>query len=169
MVAIAEDTTIPLSLLHELCYDKRDDSVAFRAAWILEYIATHCPTRFTAVFSGFMARLSEQRNPSCQRHFTKILMLITSGKAPEPYRDAYAGIDREQAVETVFSWLIDPGTPVAVQVNCMDILFNMSGEFAWISEELKQQIDFFLRDGSHAVQSRGRKILDKLRKIRTEG
>lgn len=166
LVALGKDTNLPVIEIHDTCYSQ-DGAVAFRAAWILEYIATHDPERFMSIFEEFIHRLPTQRNPSCQRHFTKILMLVTSSKAPAPYRTAYSGIDRGQVVETVFGWLIDPQTPVAVQVNCMDILFNMHSEFEWIREELRPQVEFLMRDGSAAMQSRGKKILAKLNKVKT--
>ena len=59
----------------------------------------------------------------------------------------------------MFEWLINLATPVAVRVNCLDILLNLRNEFPWIKEELQAQIEFYLRDGSPAMQSRGRKIL----------
>jgi len=161
LAALGEDSGVPIASLHELCYEK-NPTVAFRAAWILEYLAARDHQRFLKVFDDFMDRLHQQRNPSCQRHFTKILMNITHPKAPPAYQEAYRQTDRERLVETVFGWLIDPATPVAVQVNCMDILFNMRREFPWITDELKQQIRFFLRDGSPAMQSRGKRILENL-------
>ncbi len=164
LVALVEDTGVTAALLHEVCYDEKNDSIAFRAAWMLEYIAARYPERFIPVFGDFMIRLPNQRNPSCQRHFTKILMDITHPEAPKPYKDAYSMIDREQVVETVFGWLVDPQTPVAVQANCLDILFNMSSEFGWIAEELEHQVEFLLRNGSAAMQSRGKKILARLKK-----
>ncbi len=167
--AFAADMKIPTASWHALCYDRRDDSIAFRAAWVLEYIAAHYPERFIPVFADFLSMLPSQRNRSCQRHFTKILMIITDPKAPENYRDAYLCADRERLAETVFGWLIDPHTPVAVQVNCLDVLYNLISEFDWIKDELKQQTEFLLRDGSAAMQSRGKRILVKLNKIKIEG
>jgi len=162
LIALGEDNSMSTGALLDISYGDKNDTVAFRAAWILEYIATHHPDRFMPVFDAFMSRLPVQRNLSCQRHFTKILMAITHPRAPQPYRKAYRAMDRLPLVETIFSWLIDPRTPVAVQVNCLDILYNMSDEFGWIREELKQQTEFLLRDGSAAMQSRGKKILKKL-------
>ncbi|MGK6352410.1 hypothetical protein [Parapedobacter sp. DT-150] len=161
-----ETPVATVALLHEITYCKTDDSLAFRAAWVLEYVVAHHPDQFLPIFDDFITRLPEQENPSCQRHFTKILMYITDPKTAGAYRDAWEKVDRPCVVETVFGWLIDAETPVAVQVNCMDILFNMSREFDWITEELEQQIRFLMRGGSAAVQSRGRKLLNKLKKIK---
>ena len=160
--AIGENKKLPLAALHELCYKTGRSPVAFRAAWILEHVAVHHPEKFIVVFDAFIRRLAKQRNFSCQRHFTKILMIITSPGAPQDYRLAYARADREQLLTVVFEWLVAPETPVAVQANCMEVLFNMSGEFEWLRDELKLQIEFLLRNGSAAIQSRGKKVLDGL-------
>jgi len=160
--ALGEDARVPMAELHEFCYDEQNPKLAFRAAWLLEYIATHHPERFMKVSDVFMARLASQKNPSCQRHFTNILRHLTHKRAPTPYQGLLRSINREQLVETVFNWFIDPHTPVAVQANCMDVLLHMSGEFEWIRDELKLQIEFLLRDGSAAIQSRGKKTLEKL-------
>ncbi|SEK79147.1 hypothetical protein [Parapedobacter koreensis] len=162
LVALAEDATLPIALLHDICYDQKHGTVAFRAAWVLEHIATHYPDRFMPIFDAFLSRLPEQRNVSCQRHFTKIVMCITHPKAPKPYQNAFATIDHEQLVEILFSWLIAPRAPVAVQVNCIAALFNMCDEIKWLAAELKQQTAFLLKDGSAAMQSRGKKIMAKL-------
>lgn len=78
------------------------------------------------------------------------------------------GYDMEPVVEKTFEWLICPRTPVAVRVNCMDILFNLKQEFPWIEEELKAQVTFFLHDGSAAMQSRGKAVLRKLKRYLTK-
>ena len=167
LIALGDDATISAALLHEVCFHKENDSIAFYAAYVLEHVATRHPDRFMPVFDAFISRLPEQRNFSCQRHFTKILMAITHAKAPKSYQEAYSRIDRDQLVETVFGWLIDPQTPVAVQANCMDILLNMSPEFGWVAEELEHQVAFLMLDGSAAIQSRGKKILDNLNRVKT--
>lgn len=164
---LGEDAAVPMAELHALCYDAGNPKLAFRAAWLLEYIAVHHPARFMVVAQIFLTRLPNQKNPSCQRHFTNILRRLTHPRAPEPYGQVIRSANREQLVETVFNWFIDPCTAVAVQANCMDVLLNMSGEFEWIRDELKLQIEFLLRGGSPAIQSRGKKILEKLARIKT--
>lgn len=72
-------------------------------------------------------------------------------------------------MEVVFGWLIDPDTPVAVQVNCLDILLNLCSHADWIAEELGTQTRHLLRRGSAAMQSRGKRVLAKLKELRTAG
>ncbi|MGV3762161.1 hypothetical protein [Parapedobacter sp.] len=169
LTSLGEVPGIPLIGLHDCCYDERHRRLAFRAAWLLEYIAFNRSTLFATVAEAFLIRLPRQKNPSCQRHFTNILRRLTHPRAPKPYRDVMQKTSREQLVETVFHWFIDPCTPVAVQANCMDVLLHLSGEYEWIRDELKQQIEFLLRDGSAAIQSRGKKTLEKLARIRSGG
>lgn len=169
LVVLAENDELSVAAAHRLCYTTGRGRVAFRAAWILEYIAIHCPEKFLLIFDDFIQRLPEQQNFSCQRHFTKILMEITGPNLHRCYREAYARVDKEQLVSTAFEWLINPATPVAVQANCMDVLFNLTADFGWIRVELRDQIEFLLRDGSAALQSRGKKILHQLRKLKSAG
>jgi|GEM_PF-5252458 hypothetical protein len=44
-----------------------------------------------------------------------------------------------------------------------DILLYFSKGHHWIQDELHSQVQFLLRDGSAAVQSRGKRILKKLK------
>lgn len=157
-----------MSDLLSLCYH-REKAIAFRAAWILEFAEDAHPERFIPLLTDFLKRLPEQHNDSCQRQFTKILMNYTSAKATVVRKEAFNSLSRpqqEQLVELIFEWLIKSSTPVAVRVNCMDILYNMIPLFPWIREELIAQIAFYMKDGSAALQSRGKRLLLKLyRKI----
>jgi hypothetical protein len=68
----------------------------------------------------------------------------------------------EPIIDTTFEWLINPKTPIAVKVNCIEILVNLRSKSDWIEEELRAQIEFLLKDGGPAVQSRARKMLEVL-------
>ena len=163
---LGDDASVPIVGLHDLCYDTEHSKLAFRAAWVLEYLVVHYAERFLPVAGDFLRRLGDQQNRSCQRHFTNILIRLTHPKAHKGYREVMRSADREQLVETVFGWFIDPRTPVAIQANCMEVLLHMSDEFEWIKDELKQQINFLLRDGSAAIQSRGKKVLGVLNRLK---
>ena len=45
----------------------------------------------------------------------------------------------------------------------MDILFHFCKEESWIKDELRFQVQFLLKDASAALQSRGKRILKKLK------
>jgi len=58
--------------------------------------------------------------------------------------------------------MIDPQIKIAVKVFAGEALFNMRNNYAWIAEELANQIQFLMRNGTAAIQSRGRMILKQL-------
>ncbi len=163
LVSLAAVEQLPVVDLLDLCFYTDNPTIAFRASWILEYTAVAYPDRFIPHLDRFIARLGEQQHDSCRRHFTKILMHLTSSRAPEPYKALFPGVPvAEDIAETMFEWLIEPRTPVAVKANCMDVLFNMRHKIDWVSDELYAQIEYELRNGSAALQSRGKRILNKL-------
>ncbi|SFH01368.1 hypothetical protein [Pontibacter chinhatensis] len=166
LAALAGDEKLPIPDLLDISFWKDAPTIAFRSAWVLEHAALSYPDCFLYYFPEFVQRLHEQQNSSCQRCFTKILMHLTSPKAPIACREALASIaDQENIVEVIFDWLIKPETPVAVRVNCLDILLNFSYTFPWIKEELQAQTEFYLQDGSPAMLARGKKILRQVTKV----
>ena len=71
-------------------------------------------------------------------------------------------LDLEPAVEQCFDWMIDPKVKIAVKVFSAEALFNLRHRYPWVAEELANQIKFLMRNGSPAIQSRGRKLLAML-------
>ncbi|HEY0054444.1 MAG TPA: hypothetical protein VGB63_03720 [Pedobacter sp.] len=140
-------------------YPKKE--IAFRASWILETVYYKNPGAFLIHLDDFKSAYCRQKNLSCQRHFTKIMMDITLPNN-EVFEQLANTNNFEAVTETTFTWLSDQKTPVAVQVNCLDILYNLSGRYDWIKDELVFQTEFLLKNGSAAMQSRGKRILSKL-------
>lgn len=135
---------------------------AFRSSWVLEQMLYFREESFLISFEDFLSGYFQQRNKSCQRHFTKIMLTLTESKS-NPIQFALIDKNQDQIIETTFDWFINPDTPVAVKVNCMDILLHFSDKQAWIADELRSQVQFLIKDGSAAVQSRGKRILKKLK------
>ena len=140
-----------------------DKNIAFRAAWILENLFLQKPESYIENLEYLISRIKDVDNPSCKRHYAKVLMHITAPKAPASIRQKLAEIDLEPVVEQLFDWLIDPKILIAVKVFAAEALFNMRSRYDWIAEELSNQVRFLMRDGTAAIQSRGRKILSKLK------
>jgi hypothetical protein len=65
-------------------------------------------------------------------------------------------------VEQLFDWMIDPKVRIAVKVFAGSALFNLRARYPWLKEELAEQIRFLMRDGTAAIQSRGKKLLSQL-------
>lgn len=139
-----------------------DKNIAFRAAWILENLFLQKPESYIENLDYLISKVKEVDNPGCKRHYAKILMHITASKAPESIKQKLSEIDLEPVVEQLFDWLIDPKVLIAVKVFAAEALFNMHDRYDWITEELANQIRFLMRDGSAAIQSRGKKILVRL-------
>jgi hypothetical protein len=136
-----------------------DYELAFRAAWILEQVAFLYDQEFHKLIPDFAAAYIKLENKSCQRHYTKMMMHLS---VPAHIDHHLGGVDLDPIVETTFEWLIDADTPVAVRVNCMDILYNLRKKYDWIAGELEEQIRFQMREGSAALQSRGKRVLQRL-------
>jgi hypothetical protein len=140
-----------------------DKNIAFRAAWILENLFLQKPESYIENLDYLISKVKVVGNPSCKRHYAKILMHITAPKAPASIRQKLAGTNLEPVVEQLFDWLIDPKVLIAVKVFAAEALFNLRDRYNWITEELANQVRFLMRDGTAAIQSRGRKILLKLK------
>jgi len=160
-IKIAQDKTCLPGDLIDLSFDPVKE-ISFRASWVLEQFLYYRLDDLLQSLPEFITGYLIQKNQSCQRHFTKIMMFIVD---LESFSDSSIVLARykEQIIETTFDWLINPETPVAVQANCMDILFPFCKEQSWIKDELRFQVQFLLRDGSASLQSRGKRILKKLK------
>jgi hypothetical protein len=139
-----------------------DKQIAFRAAWILENLFLKNPEAFADELGYLLSRVNDVNNPGCQRHYAKIIMHITAPKAPASIREKLAETDLEPIAGRLFDWMIDPKVLVAVKVFAAQALFNMRKRYPWINDELGEQIKFLMRNGTAAIQSRGRKLLSAL-------
>jgi hypothetical protein len=138
-----------------------DDTIAFRAAWILENFLLKKPEAYLCELDYLLSRVKEVTYPSCQRHYAKILMHLTAHNAHAAIRQKMDQTDLEPIVEQCFDWLIDPKTKVAVKNFSAITLSNLKERYPWIEEELKNQMEFLMRNGSAGIQVRGKKILGK--------
>ena len=139
-----------------------DKTIAFRAAWLLENVFLVNPELYLPEIDYLLARFKDVTYQSCQRHYAKIMMYLTSPKAHPLIKGKLAETDLEPIVEQCFDWLIDPEVLIAVKVFASEALFNLRHRYPWINEELKNQLEFLMRNGSAAIQSRGKKLLAKL-------
>ena len=136
--------------------------VAFRAAWILENMLLQKPEDYADNIEYIFSQIKNIENPGCKRHYAKIVMHLTSPKAPAIIQHKLASVDPEPIVEKMFDWLIDPKVLIAVKVFTAQSLFNMRHRYPWIADELANQLRFLMLNGTAAIQSRGRKLLEQL-------
>jgi len=143
----------------------KNKKIGFRAAWILEHVYTQRPEHFLSGALYFLQKFSLQNNLSAQRHFAKILALITSKKAPAPIKHIIDGYETDMLVATVFGWLIDENNPVAVKSHCLNVLANLSIKHQWIKEELLQTIDYLVDRESIGFYAKVKQIKQQLAKV----
>lgn len=150
-------------VLEVTMYSKKE--VAFRAAWMLEYIFLNQGVGL-ATLQQFLKQFPLQRNQSVIRHYGKIMAYLTGKKVKEPLRQAVAHIDFEPIIETLFGWLIDDEVLVANKVHAMQALANLAGEYRWIKDELLETIDHLVDKESIAFFARAKQIRRTLQKIK---
>jgi len=139
-----------------------DRDIAFRAAWILENIFLDDPCRYETDLDYLISRIKEVKHESCKRHYAKIVMHLTGKKSPQIIQQKLQQLDLEPVVEQCFDWMIDPKVKIAVKVFAAEALFNLRKRYPWIEDELGNQLKFLMRNGTAAIQSRGRKLLNLL-------
>lgn len=161
LTAILQDQNFALRDLVDITFHP-DKNIAFRAAWILENLFLKKPGTYLNDLEYLVSRVNDVNYPSCQRHYAKIMMHITEPKAPASIREKLSEIDLEPIIEKLFDWMIDAKVLIAVKVFAAQALFNMRKRYPWISEELAEQFQFLMRNGTAAIQSRGKKLLSQL-------
>jgi len=139
-----------------------DKTIAFRAAWLLENVFLADPGFYLTDLDYLLKRFKDVTYPSCQRHYAKIMMHITSPKAHVQIKEQIQSTDMEPVIEQCFDWMINPKVLIAVKVHAAEALFNLRGRYPWIAEELANQLQFLMKNGSAAIQARGKKLLGKL-------
>jgi len=163
LTEIAKRKDLKIKDLIDLTFDT-NRQIGFRAAWILENLLLGDPVLIAENLDGLLLRFPQVSNPSCQRHYAKIWMYITSPKANPIIKSKLEATNLEPVVETCFDWLINSKVAVAVKVFCCEILFNLRNRYDWLTDELARETGFLMKGGSAAMQSRGKKILKQLQK-----
>ncbi len=141
----------------------QDEKIAFRAAWILENIYEQHFHRFLPYATYFLDRFIAQQNLSCCRHYSKILALMTSKRAPTVIKNIIDNYETTEIVATVFGWLINDQIPVAIKSHCLNVLANLSVKHDWIKDELLETMDFLVDKESIGFYSKVKKIRKQLK------
>lgn len=151
---------VQLEKLLPLCFEERKDNLSLHASWLLEKYAKAFSENAHLIVPQVVKHLDRIHIEGSQRVLGNIL-IETLGK-----RNNYTLSEEEEEIiiETTFSWLITSGKAVAVIANCFEVLSYLSDKHPWVKDELIAQIDFFRKEGSAAVQARGKKVLQKLKK-----
>jgi hypothetical protein len=162
-IALIENFELNVDDLIEISFHRKKE-IAFRAAWMLEYIVKHKPLQFYPHVAAFILALHKQENPSAMRHFTKIMALMTDRKSNLLYTAALYTLDMNPVIELFFTRLVDPNTLVASKVHCMQTLANLAPQHDWIREELEETIDYLTEIESIAFFARAKMVKKQMKK-----
>ncbi|HMI01929.1 MAG TPA: hypothetical protein VK541_05570 [Pedobacter sp.] len=154
-----------IDVLLQASFHKRKE-VAFRAAWMLEYMMSNNPAVFSPYLTRFLELLPTQKNPSVMRHYSKIVALLTAGNAGPLYKALVKEIEFEAVVEVLFIWLVDTEMPVATKVHCMQALANLAPRYDWIKDDLMETIDYLTDVESIAFFARAKQVKKQLMKLK---
>ena len=140
-----------------------DEAIAFRAAWLLENVFLQYPEVYLPDLEYLLSKINTVRSAGAKRHYAKIVMHLTDKNAPDVIKEKVGLIDLEPVIEQLFDWMIDPKIKIAVKAFAAEALFNLRNRYDWITGELIEQLQFLMRNGSPAIQSRGKKLLNELK------
>jgi hypothetical protein len=161
LAKIVKEQAFSLHDLIDLTFHE-DTTIAFRAAWLLENVFLVNPVSYLTELDYLLESFLRVQYPSCQRHYAKIVMHLTAKKAHPLIRQKIEMTGMGLVVEKSFDWMIDPSVLIAVKRFSAETLFNLRHRYDWIADELAQQVQFLMRDGTAAIQSYGKKLLATL-------
>ncbi|GAA4315152.1 hypothetical protein GCM10023149_11640 [Mucilaginibacter gynuensis] len=161
LVALLNKHRFPLTDLIDITFHT-DKNIAFRASWMLENALIKDAGKYVEELNYLIAKFPEVSYPSCQRHYANIMIRLTARKASPLIKAKLDALDLEPVVEKLFDWMIDPKVLIAVKCSAAEALLHLSPRYNWIAEELANQLQFLMRNGSAAIQARGKMILKKI-------
>jgi hypothetical protein len=130
-----------------------DPKVAWRSGWIIDNATENYPELLTPLIPDIVSKLTLTRNSSLKRIFTRML--------------ARCEISEEflvQVINRCFD-LLSHDEPVAVRVNAMQVLFNVSQREPGLKHELATVLESLLEEGgSPGFINRAEKLLHQLRR-----
>ena len=106
--------------------------VAFRAAYVIEFIYFSDIRQFEPYYSRFFRIFPLVKNESVKRHFTKIMAHILNG---DKYHATAA--EREAVATACVDWIINKKVKVAVQIWAIECLFILQPRIGWVKEILE--------------------------------
>jgi hypothetical protein len=90
--------------------------IAFRAAWLLENLLLINPMLYLPEIDYLISKFKDVEYQSCQRHYAKIIMHLTSLTAHHLIKEKLQAINMEPVINKCFDWMIDPKVLIAVKV-----------------------------------------------------
>lgn len=138
---------ILLSLIGE-----EDQRLAWRCGWIVDHVAVRSPLMLSDKLPMLITPFLSSRNSSLLRHLSRILCQYT---IPENYLGSI--------INRCFDLIASDG-PVAVRVNTMQLLFNLTRHIPELKGELIAVLERLLEEqSSEGLINRTNRLLRQLR------
>jgi hypothetical protein len=143
-----------------------DKDLSIKSAWVLELVCLFEIRLLLPFLFEFTSRLNILDQESAIRPVSKICSLICQHCNSHPCdlsRDETGW--KNNIIEASFEWLTGHHK-IAAQVFAMESLFLLGQESDWILDELFSILDKDYPNKSTGYQSRARKIMDKISKVK---
>src|SRR5690606_4900889 len=143
-----------------LAQQDKQARLAFRATWTLEHILLDRLDLLDRYKVQAIELCVDSQNDSSLRSTSKLIMIILQRKT------ILSDDAQEAIIHKAFDLVERNDCPVALLVNCWDILYLFCKNQPWIADELRMHISFHLeQNATPASLSRGNRILKKLERI----
>jgi len=137
---------------------KNEKPVSQRAAWIMSYSVGKYPDLFKPYLASCVKNLDKPDvHEGVKRNVLRVLQDI---EIPARLMG--------KLTDSCFRLLMNPKEAIAVRVFSMAVLFNIVRRESGLKGELKLVIEEALVHGGPAIQSRGKKILKQLEKLKDQ-
>jgi hypothetical protein len=131
---------------------EEDQRLAWRCSWIIDHVSVNSPHLLADKLQLLIIPFLSSRNSSLLRHLSRILCQYT---LPESYLGSI--INRSYD-------LITSDEPVAVRVNTLQLLFNLTRNFPELKGELIAVLERLLEEqSSGGLINRSNRLLSQLR------
>jgi len=143
-----------------------DQKHSIKSAWVLELVCLFEIRLLLPYLLEFTSRLNTLEQESAIRPISKICSLICQHCDKHPCEsEVQVSSWKNNIVEASFEWLTGQHK-TAAQVFAMESLFILGRESDWILDELYSILDMHYPNKSSGYQSRARKIMDKISKVK---
>lgn len=124
-----------------------------RMAWVVSMVGEKYPQQIIPYLSEMLKNLDNSVHDAVIRCTIRFMEDID---IPEPLMG--------EAADRCYAYLQSPQVPVAIRVFSMTVLYNISNTWPELKQELMLIIETHMPYGTAGFVSRGKKILQKLRK-----
>ncbi len=150
---VGKDKTLFQQLL--LLMRAEDAPINWRAARVVELVTNKHPSLFSPFANPIAKEFSTYKTDGLKRSLAKV------------FRKHLAQLTEENTarlIGTCFAYLTSGKEPVAVEVNCMQLLFDFTKLHPEIAPELRATIELLLQEKSNSAAfcGRAKQILRKL-------